>query len=102
MSEVRSLEKRDESEMLSVKQLNAIELILSGKNDRKVAERVGVSIEAINHWRNHDAAFSAELKRRWHSLSLAIHEKMFSLDWEAFVVLEYALEGKIWGLQLRC
>ena len=49
---------------LSIEQLQAIDQLMMGKNDREVAEAVGVSRETITRWRLYHPAFQAELNRR--------------------------------------
>ena len=56
--------KPDETRQLSVKQRNAIDLLIQGKSDREAAEAVGVSRQTVNDWRNRNAEFVAELNRR--------------------------------------
>ena len=46
---------------LSVQQLNAIDLIVTGYSDREVAEKVGVNRSTVTRWRNYHPAFIAEL-----------------------------------------
>ncbi len=49
---------------LSIQQRNAIDLFLTGKNDRQVAEFVGVERVTVNNWRNRKPEFIDELNRR--------------------------------------
>ena len=49
---------------LSQKQLTAIDMILTGLNDREVAEALGVGRNTVNKWRNHNEDFQAELNER--------------------------------------
>ena len=49
---------------LSIQQKNAIDLLLTGKNDRQVAEFVGVERVTVNNWRNRKPEFIDELNRR--------------------------------------
>ena len=53
---------------LSIQQQNAIDLILTGKNDRQVAECVGVERVTVNNWRNRKPEFIGELNRRRNEL----------------------------------
>ena len=53
---------------LSIEQMNAIDLLVTGKCDREVAEAVGVTRQTVNEWRNHDYTFKQELQR--HRVSL--------------------------------
>jgi hypothetical protein len=56
--------KSDKTRQLTTKQLSAINLLISGKNDSEVAEAVGVARQTVNGWRNNDAPFVAELNAR--------------------------------------
>src|SRR5688500_13203893 len=49
---------------LSVAQLNAVDLLVTGTGDREVAEAVGVTRQTVCGWRNHDPAFVAALNAR--------------------------------------
>jgi len=49
---------------LSVEQAQAIDQLMTGKNDREVAEAIGVRRETITRWRLYHPAFQAELNRR--------------------------------------
>ena len=53
---------------LSIQQRNAIDLFLTGKNDRQVAEFVGVERVTVNNWRNRKPEFIDELNRRRYEL----------------------------------
>ena len=54
----------DSLQQLTPKQQAAIDLLLSGKNDRETAEAVGAHRTTISRWRLHDLAFVDELNRR--------------------------------------
>ena len=78
---------------LSVKQLNAIDLIMQGKTDGEVAKAVGVSRQTVNEWRNHQAVFVAELNgRRWELWRLQ-RERLCNLVKRAIDVMEQDLQG---------
>ena len=55
--------ERQKSLELTVEQLNAIDLLVTGASDREVAEKVGVSRQTVTNWRLHNLAFQAELHR---------------------------------------
>ena len=42
-------------------QSKAIQLILEGKNNREVADEIGVSRQTVSYWRNHDEHFQNQL-----------------------------------------
>jgi hypothetical protein len=57
--------KADETRhVLSVAQLNAVDLLVVGKTDQEAAEAVGVTRQTVNGWRNAHPYFQAELNRR--------------------------------------
>ena len=49
---------------LTVVQLNAVDALASGKNDKDVAEAVGAHRTTVTRWRLYHPAFIAELNRR--------------------------------------
>jgi hypothetical protein len=51
-------------EPLTVEQLNAVDLLVTGQPDATVAAAVGVSRQTVCDWRNHNPWFAAELGRR--------------------------------------
>ena len=64
---------------LSIQQRNAIDLLLTGKNDRQVAEFVGVERVTVNNWRNRKPEFIEELNRRRHELFEGEMDRLRSL-----------------------
>ena len=54
----------DNSRQLSEKQLLSIPIILAGESDEEVANKIGVSRQTVNNWRNHDPDFIAQLNLR--------------------------------------
>jgi hypothetical protein len=64
---------------LSIQQRNAIDLFLTGKNDRQVAEFVGVERVTVNNWRNRKPEFIEELNRRRHELFEGEMDRLRSL-----------------------
>ena len=78
---------------ISPKQEIAIDLILGGMADGKIAERVGVSRQCINRWRNQEADFMQALRLR----RVLIREKHMDLLSEmmetAIGVVRKALES---------
>ena len=77
---------------LSIEQLNAIDLLLTGKIDRDVAEAVGVSRQTVCGWRLHDPYFRAELNKRRKEVWGASVDKLRSLLPKALEVLERELD----------
>jgi hypothetical protein len=49
---------------LTLKQCNAIDLLVQGETDAATAEAVGVNRVTVTKWRNYDPLFQAELNRR--------------------------------------
>ena len=76
---------------LTIEQLNAIDMLLTGKSDQVVADAVGVARPTITNWRLHDAYFQAELNRRRKEVWGASVDRLRSLLPKAFDVLERAL-----------
>ena len=53
--------KPDKNGQLSQKQHDAVLLILAGRSDAQVGEKLGVTRQTVNTWRNQDQAFRFEL-----------------------------------------
>jgi Homeodomain-like domain len=77
---------------LSLEQLNAIDLLVTGKSDREVAEVVGVSRQTVCGWRLYDPSFQAELNRRRKEVWGAAADRLRSLLPKALEVLERELD----------
>jgi hypothetical protein len=75
-----------------MEQLNAIDLLVTGKIDRDVAEAVGVSRQTVCGWRLHDPYFRAELNKRRKEVWGASVDKLRSLLPKALEVLERELD----------
>ncbi len=84
--------EENKREQLSEKQLMAIDLILSGKVDREVAEAVGVSRSTISDWRNGNYVFQAELNKRRREIQEAGREKLRRIRNKALDTVEKAIE----------
>ena len=57
--------KADETRhVLSIAQLNAVDLLVTGKTDQETAEAVGVTRQTVNGWRNANPWFLAALNAR--------------------------------------
>ena len=54
----------DKARQLSIKQQNAIDLLVQGKSDRETAEAIGVSRQTVTNWRNNNPVFIAELNKQ--------------------------------------
>src|SRR5215207_9575776 len=78
---------------LSIEQLNAVDLLVTGKSDREVAEAVGVSRQTVCGWRLYDPYFQAELNKRRKEVWGASLDKLRSLLPKALEVVERELEG---------
>ncbi len=55
---------------LTIKQCQAIELIIKGRTDAEVAKEIGSARSTINRWRNQDPKFKESLEARLTSLPL--------------------------------
>jgi hypothetical protein len=71
---------------------NAIDLLVTGKPDREVAEAVGVSRQTIAQWRQHPM-FMAELNQRRQTLWADAHARLRALIGGAVDVIEDALRN---------
>lgn len=78
---------------LTIEQLNAIDLLVTGKSDQEVADKVGVNRVTITSWRLYDPFFQAELNRRRKEIWGASVDRMRALLPKAFDVLEQAINN---------
>ena len=69
----------DVLQQLTPKQQAAIDLLLSGKNDRETVEALAVHRTTISRWRLHDLSFVAELNRRRRELYGAAADRLQAL-----------------------
>jgi transposase len=86
---------------LSEKQENAIELMLKGMNDSEVAQRVGVSRQWVNTWRNQDVVFIRTLRERRRMLQEVHSHQLEELVEKAIGVVRETLESENMPLRLR-
>ena len=77
---------------LSIEQLNAIDLLVTGKTDAEVAEVVMVTRQTVNEWRNKNATFAAMLNRRRQEAWGVYADRLRGLLGKAVEVLETCLE----------
>ncbi|MGV8025245.1 MAG: helix-turn-helix domain-containing protein [Anaerolineaceae bacterium] len=80
------------SKKLNKKQELAIELVMKGMTDNQIAERVGVSRQSVNTWRNQDMDFMQELQERRRVLRATHMERLLQMVGLAMEVVQQALE----------
>jgi hypothetical protein len=78
---------------LTVAQLNAIDLLVSGKTDQETAEAVGVTRQTVNGWRNTNPYFQAVLNQRRVELWGVTVDQLRALLPRAVAVLAEELDG---------
>lgn len=78
---------------LTIKQLNALDLLIQGETDAATADAVGVNRVTVTKWRNYDAYFQAELNRRRLELWGASVDRLRSLLPRALDALDDELRG---------
>lgn len=77
---------------LTIEQLNAIDLLITGKTDQAVADAVGVSRPTVTSWRLYDAYFQAELNQRRKEVWGASADRIRALLPKALDTLEKAID----------
>ncbi|BER92753.1 helix-turn-helix domain-containing protein [Atrimonas thermophila] len=87
---MKSLAKANPKQ-LTVKQLNAIDLLLLGKTTQEVAEAVGVTRSTISMWLNRNPYFQQELERKRQEVWGSALDRMRSLTFKALDVIENSL-----------
>ena len=83
----RKINNTQEIGELSPQQHMVIHHLLAGMTQQDAAHEVGVEPSTVSRWRNHDAAFIAELNRRSADLWDAHHAELRSLAADARKVL---------------
>jgi hypothetical protein len=78
---------------LSVEQENSIDLLLTGKSDREVAEAVGVTRWTVQQWRTTHPVFMAELAHRREEVFGAAVNRLRSLLTKALDNIAAAIES---------
>jgi hypothetical protein len=81
-----------EGALLSVEQLNAIDVLVQGRSDQDTAETVGVARETVTRWRNYNPHFTAELNRQRRLIWGDSHDRLRALASKAVDALEAALD----------
>ncbi len=79
---------------LSVEQLNAIELLVTGATDQAVADQIGLSRQTITDWRNNNNEFAATLERKRQALWATHEDDLRSLISKAIEILRQGMESK--------
>ena len=92
---VRKPTKPDKTrQTLSLAQLNAIDLLVTGQSDREVAAAVGVTRQTVCGWRLYHPYFQAELNRRRDAVWGVAGAKFQNLLARAIDRLDGELEGE--------
>ena len=77
---------------LTIEQLNAIDMLITGQSDQAVADAVGVSRPTVTSWRLYDPYFQAELNKRRKEVWGAATDRMRALLPKALDVIEKAID----------
>ena len=80
-----------EGALLSMEQLNAIDVLVQGRSDQDTAETVGVARETVTRWRNDNPHFTAELNRQRRLIWGDSHDRLRALAGKAVDTLETSL-----------
>lgn len=87
---------------LTIEQLNAIDLLVGGKTDQEVADKINVNRVTVTKWRNYDIYFQAELNKRRKEIWGASIDKMRALVPKAMERLEQEFDSKYgWKIALE-
>ncbi|HAF62787.1 MAG TPA: hypothetical protein DCK95_10755 [Anaerolineaceae bacterium] len=89
------------SDQLNAKQQLAIELALEGLTDNQIAQRVGVSRQRVNIWRNQDVEFMQTLQERRQLLREVHLAQLLHMVGAALEVLRTAMESEDENTRLR-
>ena len=61
---MKKIDKNGQFPGLNVEQLNAIDLLITGKTDQEVAEQIGKTRQTVCNWRRYHPVFQAQLNQR--------------------------------------
>lgn len=95
MSKVTKGYKREQG--LTTVQLNAIDVLVTGKTDQEVADIVNINRVTVTKWRNYDIHFQAELNRRRKEIWGASVDKIRAIVPKAMERLEKELDSENGG-----
>ena len=79
---------------LTAAQEQAVFLIISGLNDQEVADKIGLTRQTINSWKNQDSTFIARLNLEREVTWSAHREKIRSIITKAVDVLASGLDSQ--------
>ena len=93
----------DKSRQLTVKQLNAIDLLAQGFPDGDTAEKLGITRQTVCDWRNHNPSFAQELQHKRDEYWGGPQGKLQNLAYDAITRLEWMMNSPDWdrATQLR-
>ena len=74
-------------------QSQAIQLILEGKNNREVADEIGVSRQTVSYWQNHDEHFRTQLNNEIKARADALRARFASVLDAAYESLTTLLQS---------
>ena len=86
--------KSTQQKELSIEQLNAIELLITGASDQAVADQVGVSRQTVWDWRNNEDEFAAQLERKRKGLWVSHEDNLRSLITGAIEILRQGMQSQ--------
>ena len=86
---------------LSVKQEQAISLMMVGKNDTEIGKALGVSRESVWRWRNENLDFIEAARKRQELLAARQMEELNDMLTEALMVVKENLRSGDGKIQMR-
>jgi len=104
-SQNRTDEKPDEyappPPIVSPRQQQALQALLTGATDTEAAETANVTRETVNRWRHRDANFVAALNKARKDLSQGFHNGLRALLPDALAALREGLRSESISLRIR-
>ncbi|WP_407271410.1 helix-turn-helix domain-containing protein [Radiobacillus sp. PE A8.2] len=92
MPKATKVYKREQG--LTTAQLHAIDLLVTGKTDREVADIIGVNRVTVTKWRNYDVYFQTELNKGRKEILGASIDRIRALVPKAMERLEKEVKGE--------
>jgi len=85
---------KQDKDMLTMRQEQALEMMLEGVSDGDIAQKIGVTRQTVNNWRNNDYHFRFMLSQRRLQVWEKRRDEMADLYQEAMTVVRKELKSR--------
>lgn len=80
---------------LSGKQIKAVECIMAGLTDTETAQKIGVTRETVNTWKNKDFNFKAELNKQRNDILKSMQDRQREITAKAYNIINKYLDDQL-------